>query len=92
MYGYFEPPWILPRGLVVSMSDYALRGPGSIPGWAHIKHCFVFSSFFSVIMLNYFKQVLLNYINDSLTFYIGLSSKSVGMGLNLALLKDNLVW
>ena len=27
--------------------------------------------------------------NHSLTFYIELSSKSIGMGFNLALLKDN---
>ena len=44
-------------------------------------------------MLSYLLQVLCdNYINDenhSLTFYIELSSKFVGVGLNLALLKEN---
>ena len=44
-------------------------------------------------MLNYFIQVVWNDIKDkkfySLTFYIELSFKSVGVGLNLALLKDN---
>ena len=42
-------------------------------------------------MRSYFIQVW--YINDkkshSLKFYIELSSKSVGVGLNLALLKDH---
>ena len=44
-------------------------------------------------MQNYLKQVIWNYINDKklqyLSFYIESSSKFVGVGLNLALLKDN---
>ena len=38
MYYYLE----LLSGLVVSMSDSGTRGPGSIPGWALIVHCFLF--------------------------------------------------
>ena len=53
-------------------------------------HCF---SLFSVIILNYSIQLIWNYINDKkiilLTFYIELSSKSVGVGLHFARLKYN---
>ena len=42
-------------------------------------------------MLNYFTLVIWNYKNDknhSFTFYIELCTKSVGVGLNFALLKE----
>ena len=39
-------------------------------------------------MLSDFIQVICDTKNYSLTFYIELSSKSVGVGLSLALLKD----
>ena len=62
-------------------------------GPSYTVHYFSFLFFFIVIMLNYFIQVISNYINDkkghSLTFYIEVTSKSVGVWLNLALLKDN---
>ena len=76
-----------PPSLVVSVSDYGTRGEWSIPRWASILQWI-----FSVFMLNYFKQVILNYKNGnyhSLTYYIELCSKYVGVGLNLALLKNN---
>ena len=46
------------RSLVVSLSDFGTRGPGSIPGWVPIIHCFLFLLFFSVRMLNYFIPVI----------------------------------
>ena len=74
------------------MSDFGTRGPGLIPGvGAYYKNNFFF--FFSLVMQNYLIEVIWNYINDKklqyLTFYIELSSKFVGVGLNLALPKDN---
>ena len=42
MYGYFDVPTTWPGSLMVSVSDYGKRGPGSIPGWAHIIQCFLF--------------------------------------------------
>ena len=64
------------RSLVVSVSDFGTRGPGSIPGWALITFFFFL---FRLVMQN-------NFI--SLMFYIDFSSKFLGVGLNLALLKD----
>ena len=59
----------------------------------HLLYIIFSSSFFIAKMLNYFLQVIGHYINDKkvhpLTFYIELSSKSVGVGLNVSLLKDN---
>ena len=65
-----------------------------MPGWApFFKNVFYFL-FFSILMLKYFKLVIWSYENGKkknqfLTFYIDSCSKSVGVGLNLALLKDN---
>ena len=39
-YCYFEPRTT--RGLVLSVSDFGTRGPGSIQGWALIKNCSFF--------------------------------------------------
>ena len=39
-----------PRSLVVGVSDFGTRGPGSIPGWAPITHC-LRCLLFSVIMI-----------------------------------------
>ena len=65
---------------MVSVSDY---------GTYYTLYYFFFF-FYSVIMQNKFIQVIWNYINyktnHSLTFYIELSSKSVGVGLNLTIL------
>ena len=79
---------------MVSMSDFGTRGPGSIPGWALITNCFFFLLLFSLVMQTYFIQVIWNYINDqkkvhSFIFHIELSSKFVGVGLNLAFLKED---
>ena len=38
MYGYFEPRTTRPGSLVVSLSDFGTRGPGSTPGWAPTIH------------------------------------------------------
>ena len=74
-------------------TDFGTRGPGSIPGWVLFINCFFFFFFFSLVMQNYFIQVILRYINDKkntlLNVFIELSSKFVGLGLNLALLKVN---
>ena len=45
MYCYFERHTTLHRDLVLSLSDFGTRGPGSIPGWALITNCFVCFSF-----------------------------------------------
>ena len=61
--------------------------------WALISNCLSFVFFFRLVMQNYFMQVIWNYINDkkidSLKLYLELSSKYEGVGLNLALVKDN---
>ena len=73
---------------MVSVSGYKARGPGSIPGCAHI-----FSVFFS-FFFNYNAKLLLilvkwHHQNDRnghpRTFYIELRMKPMGVGLNLAL-------
>ena len=46
MYCYFETHITLHRGLVLSVSDFRTRGPGSIPGWALITVFFPLFSFF----------------------------------------------
>ena len=51
--GYLNPHTTWPRGLVVSVSGYETREPGSIPGCAPIFSVF-FPSFFSILMLNCF--------------------------------------
>ena len=69
------------------MPDYGTGGLGSNPGLAHILHCFPF--FLSIFILDYFILVIWNYKkNHCFTFYIELCTKPVGVGLNLALLKD----
>ena len=47
MYCYFKTHMTLNRGLVLSVSGFGTRGPGSIPGWALIT----FFSFFSFFLL-----------------------------------------
>ena len=77
--------------LAVSVSDYGTGGLGSIPGRGRKIQCFFF--FFSFLMQNSFIHVIWNYKNDkyihSFSFYIGLCTKYVGVGINLAPLKDN---
>ena len=51
------------RGLVASMSSYKTRGPGSIPGLAHI-YSVPFLPFLNILMLNYFIQVKRHHQND----------------------------
>ena len=93
MYDYCEPRTNCPPSLVVSVLDYGTGGLGSIPGWAHQLQRFSFSSNLAFFMQNNLIQVLWNYRNDkyihSLTFYIELCTKYVGVGVNLALQKDN---
>ena len=60
MYCYFETHITWHRGLLLSVSDFGTRGPGSIPGWALITFFF----FFPLVMQNYFIQEIWNYIND----------------------------
>ena len=88
MYDNYEPQTTWPPSLVVSMSDYGKDGLESIPGWAHILPCLFSFFFFFVFMLNYFILVIWNYKNDkifrSFRFYIDY----VGVGVNLALLKN----
>ena len=50
MHGYFERRSTWSRGLVVSVSAYKTRGPGSNSGWAHIFSVFFSSCFFSILM------------------------------------------
>ena len=64
MYCYFEPGTTRHRGLVLSVSDFGTRGPGSISGWALITKCFLFFFFYPLVMQNYFIQIIWNYIND----------------------------
>ena len=52
MYWYFETRTTWHRGLVLSVSDFGTRGPGSIPGWALV----FFSFFLTLVMQNYFIQ------------------------------------
>ena len=40
MYGYFELCTIWSFGLVVNVSDFGTRGPGSIPGWVPLLSSF----------------------------------------------------
>ena len=47
-YVYFEPRTTWPRSLVVEVSDFGARGPGSISGWAPIIHCFLFLLFLAL--------------------------------------------
>ena len=47
MYCYFEMRTTWHRGLVLCVSDFGTRGPGSIPGWALITNCFFFLFLFS---------------------------------------------
>ena len=47
LYGYLERRTTWPRGLVVSVSGYEARGPGSIPWCAHIFSVF-FTFFFNI--------------------------------------------
>ena len=42
MYGNLEPHTTWPPSLVVNVSDFGNRGPGSIPGWAPIIPCLFF--------------------------------------------------
>ena len=46
MYCYLETRRTRHRGLVLSVSDFGTRGPGSIPGWALITNCFFLFPFF----------------------------------------------
>ena len=66
MYCYFEMRTTWHRGLVLSVSDFGTRGPGSIPGWALITKCFCFFLFFffPLVMQIYFIQEIWNSIND----------------------------
>ena len=45
MYSYFERRTTWPRGLVVSVSGYETRGPGSIPDANIFSACFFFFLF-----------------------------------------------
>ena len=62
------------------------------PG-AHLFSVCFFFFFFSIQMLNCYKLVKWHYHNDRNgnfeTFYIELCMKPMGVGLNLALLKEN---
>ena len=67
-------------GLVVSVSGYKIRGPGSIPGCAPILVCVFFSFFFNTLMINGFIYLVKwHHRNDrncnSCTFYIELCMK-----------------
>ena len=53
MDGYLKPRTTWPRGLVVSVSGFKTRGPGSIPVCAPTFSVF-FLSFFNILMLNCF--------------------------------------
>ena len=46
-YCYFETRTTCHRGLALSVSDFGMRGPGSIPGWALITNCYFFYLFSS---------------------------------------------
>ena len=63
MHCYFETRTTWHRGLVLSVSHFAARGPGSIPGLA-LKTFFFCFFFFPLVMQNYFIQEMWNYIND----------------------------
>ena len=43
IYDYFELRKIWPPSLVISVSDYGTGALGSIPGWANILQCALFS-------------------------------------------------
>ena len=64
MHCYFEPRTTSHRGLVLSVSDFRIRGPRSIPGWVLKTKCFFF--FYLLVMQNYFIQEIWNYINDKI--------------------------
>ena len=73
---------------MVSVSGYKARGPGSIPGCAHIFSVF-FVSFLTFnakllhILVKWHHQNERN--GHPRTFYIELRMKPIGVGLNLAL-------
>ena len=73
------------------MSGYKTRGPGSIPG-AHLFLVFFFFPF-SSLMLHYMMLVKWHHQMIEMVIpehcIIELCMKPMGMGLNLALLKDN---
>ena len=78
MCSYSEPRT---TGLVVSVSDFGTRGPGSIPGWTRIMNCFFFLFSPCNTILLQTSELSMDYINDeklnSLTFCIEISSKFV---------------
>ena len=89
---YFETRMTRRRGLVLCVSDFGTRGPGSISGGrALMTNCFFFFFIFPLVVQNYFIQVIWNYINDKnyINFLIELSSTFVGVGMTLAPLQDN---
>ena len=50
---YYLGDYLEPHSLVVSVSGYEARGPGSIPGYAS-TFSVLFSFFSNILMLNYF--------------------------------------
>ena len=64
IYGYFDPLRTRHRGLIVSVSNFGTRGPGSIRGGHLLQIVFLL---FRLVMQNYFIQVIWNYINDKNT-------------------------
>ena len=93
IYGKFGRRTIWPCSLVVSASDSLTSGPGSIPGWAPIKHCLFFLLPFQLYNNELLPTSNINWYKwqkvHSITFYIELSSKYVGAGINFALLNEN---
>ena len=61
---YFETRTTWHRGLVLSVSDFGTRGPGSIPRVDTYNNFFLFLFFFPLVMQKYFIQEIWNYIND----------------------------
>ena len=62
LYGYLETRSTWPRGLVVSVSGYEARGPGSIPRCMPSFQCFFFSFLINILGSGYrYEPVSLDY-------------------------------
>ena len=78
---------------MVSVSGYKAGGPGSIPRCAPTFSVLFSFFFFNILMLNCSYTSKMASSNErnghSRTFYIELRMKPMGVGLNLALQKEN---